>query len=115
MSIKRIEPGTRMSQAVVHGDTVYLAGQVGAPGESVTAQTKDICAKIDRLLAEAGSDKSRILQGTIWLADMTDFAEMNAVWDAWIDPANPPARACGESKLATPDFKVEILIIAATN
>ena len=115
MSIKRIEPGARMSQAVIHGNTVYLAGQVGAPGESVTAQTKDICAKIERLLAESGSDKSKILQATIWLADMADFAEMNAVWDAWIDPANPPARACGESKLATPDFKVEILIIAATD
>ena len=115
MSIKRIEPGTRMSQAVIHGNTVYLAGQVGAPGESVTAQTKDICAKIERLLGESGSDKSKILQATIWLADMADFAEMNAVWDAWIDPANPPARACGESKLATPDFKVEILIIAVTD
>ncbi len=115
MSIKRIEPGTRMSQAVIHGNTVYLAGQVGAPGESVTAQTKDICSKIERLLTESGSDMSKILQATIWLADMEDFAEMNAVWDAWIDPANPPARACGESKLATPDFKVEILIIAATD
>ncbi|MCG8490270.1 MAG: RidA family protein [Sneathiellales bacterium] len=113
MTIERIQPGSRMSQAVIHGNTVYLAGQVGAPGESVTAQTQDICSKIEKLLAEAGSDKSKMLQATIWLADMADFAEMNAVWDAWIDPDNPPTRACGESKLATPDFKVEIIIVAA--
>lgn len=113
MTIERIQPGSRMSQAVIHGGTVYLAGQVGAPGESVTAQTQDICAKIEKLLDEAGSDKSKMLQATIWLADMADFGEMNAVWDAWIDPDNPPTRACGESKLATPDFKVEIIIVAA--
>ncbi|MEP3246317.1 MAG: RidA family protein [Sneathiella sp.] len=113
MSIKRIKPGSRMSQAVVYGNTIYLSGQVGAPGESVTAQTKDICAKIDALLAEAKSSKSKLLQATIWLADMSDFAEMNAVWDAWIDPENPPARACGESKLATSDYKVEIIVSAA--
>lgn len=113
MTIERIQPGSRMSQAVIHGNTVYLAGQVGAPGESVTAQTQDICSKIEKLLTEVGSDKSKMLQATIWLADMADFAEMNAVWDAWIDPDNPPTRACGESKLATPDFKVEIIIVAA--
>ncbi|NRG18180.1 RidA family protein [Rhizobiales bacterium] len=112
--IKRIKPGPRMSQAVVHGGLVWLAGQVGAPGESVEAQTKAILAGIEELLAEAGSDKSRILQATIWLSSMDDFAEMNAVWDAWVDPANPPARACGESKLATPDYKVEIIVVAAT-
>ena len=112
--IKRIKPGPRMSQAVVHGGLVWLAGQVGEPGESVEAQTKTILANIEELLAEAGSDKSRILQATIWLASMDDFAEMNAVWDAWVDPANPPARATGESKLATPDYKVEIIIVAAT-
>ncbi|TNE40570.1 MAG: RidA family protein [Alphaproteobacteria bacterium] len=113
MTIERIEKGPRMSQAVVHGDMVYLAGQVGAPGDSVTAQTKAICARIDELLGGVGSSKSKILQATIWLASMDDFAEMNSVWDAWIDPENPPARACGESRLATPDFKVEIIIIAA--
>lgn len=112
--IKRIKPGPRMSQAVVHGGLVWLAGQVGEPGESVEAQTKTILANIEALLAEAGSDKSRILQATIWLSSMDDFAEMNAVWDAWVDPANPPARATGESKLATPDYKVEIIIVAAT-
>lgn len=113
MTIRRIEPGPRMSQAVVHGDTVYLAGQVGAPGQSVAAQTRAVLAQIDRLLAEAGTDKSRILTATIWLADIADFAEMNSVWDDWVDPANPPARATGESRLAAPEYRVEIIVTAA--
>lgn len=111
--IRRIEPGSRMSQAVVHGNLVWLAGQVGAPGRSVTEQTQEILLRIEELLAEAGTDKSRLLQATIWLASMDDFAEMNAVWDAWIDPQNPPTRACGESRLATPDYRVEIIVVAA--
>ena len=110
--VRRIEPGSRMSQAVIHGDLVWLAGQV-APGRSVTEQTQAILARIDERLAEAGSSRSRLLQATIWLASMDDFAEMNAVWDAWIDPENPPARACGESRLATPDYRVEIIVVAA--
>ena len=113
MTIRRIEPGPRMSQAVVHGGVVYLAGQVGAPGASVTEQTRAVLAQIDRLLAEAGSDKSRLLSATIWLDDIADFGEMNAVWEAWIDPATPPARATGESRLAAPEFKVEIIVTAA--
>ena len=113
MTVRRIEPGPRMSQAVVHGGTVYLAGQVGAPGQSVADQTRAVLAQVERLLGEAGSDKSRILSATIWLADMGDFAEMNSVWDSWIDPANPPARATGESRLAAPEFKVEIIVTAA--
>lgn len=113
MTIRRIEPGPRMSQAVIHGDTIYLAGQVGAPGAGIAEQTRAVLAQIDLLLAEAGSDKSKLLSATIWLADMRDFAAMNAVWDAWIDPANPPARATGEAKLATPDYKVEIIVVAA--
>jgi enamine deaminase RidA (YjgF/YER057c/UK114 family) len=113
MTIQRFETGPRMSQAVVHGNTVYLAGQVGAPGASVAEQTTAILANIDRLLAETGSDKTKILQATIWLADMADFAEMNGVWDAWVAQGHAPARACGESKLATPDYKVEIIIVAA--
>ncbi|TYC67573.1 RidA family protein [Stappia sp. BW2] len=111
--IKRLEVGPRMSQAVIHGDLVYLAGQVGNPGDTVTNQTQTILDRIDALLAQAGSDKSRILQATIWLDDMKDFAEMNKIWDAWVDPANPPARAAGESKLAAPEYKVEIIVIAA--
>ena len=113
MTVTRIDRGPRMSQAVVHGDTIYLAGQVGAPGESVTAQTQAVLAQVDRLLAETGSSKNHILMATIWLADMGDFAEMNGVWDAWIADAEAPARATGEAKLATPDYKVEIIIIAA--
>jgi enamine deaminase RidA (YjgF/YER057c/UK114 family) len=113
--IKRIDVGPRMSQAVVHGDTVYTAGQVAlrAPGASVTDQTKDILARIDELLAEAGSSKDKILTATIWLSDMDTFAEMNAVWDAWVAPGNTPGRACVESRLASPDFTVEVQVIAA--
>lgn len=113
MTIRRIGAGPRMSQAVVHGDTVYLAGQVGSPGESVTRQTQTILTQIEALLAQAGSEKSKLLSATIWLADMADFAEMNAVWDEWIDGRDAPARATGEAKLATPAYKVEIIAIAA--
>ena len=113
MTIQRIRPGRRMSQAVIHGNTVYLAGQVGAPGESVAAQTRAVLSAIEDLLAEVGSDKSKLLQATIWLADMADFEAMNSVWDAWVDSENPPARATGEARLATPDYKVEIIVTAA--
>ena len=111
--IKRLEVGPRMSQAVIHGGLVYLAGQVGNPGDTVTNQTQTILERIDALLEQAGSNKSRILQTTIWMDDMKDFAEMNKVWDAWVDPANPPARATGEAKLAAPEYKVEIIVSAA--
>ena len=111
--ITRLDPGARMSQAVIHGNTVYLAGQVGEPGDDVTSQTKTVLAEIDALLARAGTDKSKILTATIWLADMADFGAMNAVWDTWVDRDNPPARATGESKLATPDYLVEIIVVAA--
>ena len=112
MSIKRIDIGTRMSGAVIHGNTVYLAGQVGE-GETVTDQCKDALAEVDRLLAASGSDKSKILQTIIYLSDMSTFGEMNAVWEAWIDPANPPARATCEAKLTTPKYKVEFIVTAA--
>ena len=111
--ITRKHTGPRMSQLVIHGDTIYLAGQVGSAGASVTKQTQDCLAQVDALLAEAGSDKTRILQTTIWLADMADFAEMNAVWDAWVAPGHTPARACGEAKLATPEYSVEFIVVAA--
>lgn len=113
MSITRLHPGTRMSQAVIHNNTVYLAGQVGTPGADIATQTQDCLDAIDTLLAEAGSDKSKLLQVVIWLADMSDFAGMNTVYDAWIDLANPAARACGEAKLATPDYRVEFIVTAA--
>ncbi|WP_295814699.1 RidA family protein [uncultured Nitratireductor sp.] len=112
--ITRVDTGTRMSQAVNHNGTIYLAGQVGTAGESVARQTEDILSKIDALLEQNGSDKTRILQATIWLASMKDFAEMNEVWDAWVAPGHAPARACGESALATPEYTVEIIVVAAT-
>lgn len=111
--IKRIECGPRMSMAVVHNGIAWLAGQVGKPGESVTEQTREVLAQVDRLLALAGTDKTRILTAQIWLADMGDFAEMNAVWDAWVPQGHCPARATGEAKLATPDYKVEVIVTAA--
>jgi enamine deaminase RidA (YjgF/YER057c/UK114 family) len=112
-TITRIETGPRMSQAVIHNGTVWLAGQVGAPGTSVTEQTRAVLDQIDRLLAAAGTDKTRLLSTQIWLADMGTFAEMNAVWDAWVAPGHAPARATGSADLATPDYKVEIIVVAA--
>lgn len=115
MTVKRHHAGPRMSQIVEHGNTVYLAGQVAldAAGDSVTNQTKNVLARIDSLLAEAGTSKSNLLSATIWLADIGSFDEMNAVWEAWIDSANPPVRACVEASLALPKYTVEIGIIAA--
>ncbi len=112
-TITRHHTTQRMSQIVQHGDTIYLAGQVGTAGASVAQQTQDCLDQIDRLLGEVGSDKSRVLQAVIWLADMADFAEMNGVWDAWVPEGAAPARACGEAKLAKPEFTVEIIITAA--
>ncbi|SEM63828.1 Enamine deaminase RidA, house cleaning of reactive enamine intermediates, YjgF/YER057c/UK114 family [Roseovarius tolerans] len=111
--ITRHNTGQRMSQSVTHNGTVYLAGQVGNPGDSVADQTLTCLEKVETLLAEAGSDATRILQCVIWLADMADFAEMNSVWDAWVPEGHAPARACGEAKLATPDYKVELIATAA--
>ena len=115
MSITRHQSATRMSQAVVHGNTVYLAGQVAkdAKGGSVAEQTSNVLDRIDALLSEAGTDKSRLLSATIWLADIATFNEMNEIWDAWVSPGNAPARACVEAKLASPQFNVEIGVIAA--
>ncbi len=115
MSIERKEVGARMSQVVVHGATVYLAGVVAHAnkGKSVTDQTKEILATIDKHLASVGSDKSKLLSANIWITDMAKFAEMNAVWDAWVSPGNTPARACVEAKLAAPDYHVEIMVTAA--
>ena len=111
--IQRFQKDHRMSQAVVHNGVVYVAGQVGEPHEDVAAQTRTALAEIEALLAEVGSDKSKILMATIWLADMADFETMNSVWDAWVDPENPPARATGEAKLAAPEYRVEIIVTAA--
>ncbi|HWA43436.1 MAG TPA: RidA family protein [Hypericibacter adhaerens] len=114
MTITRLEPGKRMSQAVKHNNTVYLAGQVASdPSGGIEQQTREVLAAIDRLLAEAGTSKSRLLSCQVILANMGDFAAMNSVYDAWIDPANPPARAAIEARLAAPGYKVEIIAVAA--
>ncbi|MCH8168588.1 MAG: RidA family protein [Proteobacteria bacterium] len=115
MTIRRIDVGARMSQAVVHNNTVYTAGQVamGAPGGTIAEQTADILSRIDDLLAKAGSDKSKLISATIWLTDMRDFAEMNTVWDAWVSPGDTPGRACVEARLAAQQYNVEIGVIAA--
>ena len=115
MTIERFETSPRMSQAVIHGGTVYLAGQVAADtvGTGVAAQTQAVLGQIDRLLALAGSDKSRVLTATVYLADMGHFAEMNAAWDAWVAKGDAPARATVEAKLAGPEYLVEIVVIAA--
>jgi enamine deaminase RidA (YjgF/YER057c/UK114 family) len=115
MSIKRIQVGERMSQAVIHGSTVTTAGVVAqtAPGGTIAEQTRDILDRIDGLLAEAGTDKSKLLTGMIWITDMAGFDEMNSVWDTWVTPGATPVRACVESKLASPKFNVEIQVSAA--
>jgi enamine deaminase RidA (YjgF/YER057c/UK114 family) len=113
MSIQRIDAGPRMSMAVVHGNTVYLAGVVPDDGTLDTAgQTKQVLAKIDALLAKAGTDKSKLLSAVIYITDMKNFPDMNKVWDGWVSPGNTPARATVEAQLAQPAFKVEIMVVA---
>jgi enamine deaminase RidA (YjgF/YER057c/UK114 family) len=112
--IQRLHTGPRMSQAIVHNRTVYLAGQVADdPSQDVPGQTRQVLASIDRLLDEAGADKTRILSATIYLADIATFAQMNSVWDTWVPQGHTPARATVEAKLAAPAYKVEIQVIAA--
>ncbi len=110
--IERIETSARMSKIVKHNGVAYLCGQVGE-GATVTKQTRDCLSRVDALLEKAGSSRAQMLQAVIWLADMADFAEMNAVWDAWVPEGQAPARACGEAKLARSELKVEIIVTAA--
>ena len=113
MSITRRHSGQRMSQIVIHGDTVYLAGQVASDASAdIRTQTRQVLEKIDSLLAEAGSDNTRILSAQVWLANIGHFAAMNEVWDAWIPEGHAPARACIEARLARPELLVEIGVIA---
>ena len=114
MEITRHNPGPRMSQAVEHNGVVYLAGQVANDmNADVTEQTRQVLAKIDALLETTGSDKSKLLWAQLWVTDMRNFSAMNEVWDAWIDPGNPPARAGLCSDLAAPGYLVEIMVMAA--
>lgn len=113
--IKRIGVAARYSDLVIFNDTAYFSGYVpeATVGQSVKAQTADVLEQIDQSLAEIGSDRTRILQATIWLADIGFYDEMNAVWDAWVAPGQAPARVCVESRLADPDYALEIRVIAA--
>ena len=110
--IERIDTSQRMSKIVKHNGVAYLCGQVGV-GRTVADQTRDCLSRVEALLAKAGSSPEQMLHAVIWLADMADFAEMNAVWDAWVPDGKSPARACGEAKLARSDLKVEIIVTAA--
>ena len=114
MSIERINCGTRMSSAVVHGNTVYLAGLTADDRtQDVKGQTKQILDKIDKFLAQAGTDKSKLLSANIWLTDINTWSQMNEVWDAWVAPGNTPARATVEARLAAPGLTIEIMVQAA--
>ncbi len=114
MTIKRLNVGKRLSEVVIHGDTIYLAGEVpDDTGKDITGQTEEVLAKIDKLLKQAGSDKAKILSAQIFLPDMKDFAGMNVAWEKWVVPGQTPARATIEARLANPAYKVEIMCIAA--
>lgn len=114
MTITRYHVGPRMSQAVRHGNTVYLAGQVAKDyNATIEVQTQQVLDAVDALLKEAGTDKSRLLQITVVLNNIADFAAMNSVYDGWIDPTNPPTRACIEARLAHPSLRVEVIAVAA--
>ena len=116
MSIRRIEPNKRLSAAVVHDGVVYISGQVpDTPRADVATQTREILAKIDRLLREAGSDKSRLINANVWLADIVTFDEMNQAWEAWLPEGQAPARATVEARIANPAYRVEIAALAAVN
>ncbi len=111
--IERLQTGQRMSKIVKHNGTVYLCGQVGIAEDSIEDQTRECLRRVEALLTEAGSSKEQMLQVVIWLADMADFAAMNAIWDAWVPEGHAPARACGEARLARPELKVEMIVTAS--
>ncbi len=114
MSVRRIDPGPRLCEATVHGGRMYLSGMIPEDTSlDVTGQVKQALAEIDALLARGGSDRPKILSAVIWLADIGDFAAMNAVWDAWVVPGEAPARATVQARLNDPNMKVEIMVVAA--
>ena len=114
MQIQRHGSTCRYSDSVVHNGTVYLVEVPSNLDADITGQTENLLASIERLLAQAGSDKSRLLMATIYLADMADYSAMNAVWDAWLPEGSAPARACVQASLANPGFRVEIVLTAAS-
>lgn len=111
--IKRIQTNKRMTQIVIHNGTVYLSGQLGTPGTSIERQMHDTLARIDELLGTAGTDRAHLLQAEIWLSSMDDFEIINSIWDEWVPEGHAPARLCGGVSLATPEYRVEITVIAA--
>lgn len=111
--MQKLHSSQRMSKIVIHNQTIYLSGQVGNSDDDIKAQTLTCLEKIESLLEEVGSDKSKMLSATVWLKSMSDFAAMNDVWDKWFAGVQPPARACGESALARPELLVEMTVIAA--
>ena len=111
--MQKLHSNQRMSQIVIHNQTIYLSGQVGNSEDDIKDQTLTCLEKVEKLLQEVGSDKSKLLSATVWLKSMSDFAAMNEVWDKWFEGVQPPARACGESALARPELLVEITVIAA--
>ena len=115
MAITRINTNQRLSQVVVHGDTVYISGQVAVAnrGKSITEQTTEILGAVEKYLADTGSDKNHMLSATVWLSDMSHYDEFNKVWDAWVPQGQAPSRACVEAKLVFPDFNVEVAVVAA--
>jgi enamine deaminase RidA (YjgF/YER057c/UK114 family) len=114
MAIQRHNTGKRLSEIVVHNGTIYLAGEVpDDTSKDITGQTEEVLAKIDKLLAQVGSDKTKLLSAQIFLPDMKDFAGMNVAWEKWVAPGQTPARATIEAKLANAAYKVEIMCIAA--
>lgn len=114
MSIQRLHVGKRLSEAAIYNNTIYLAGQIAEDAsQDITGQTRQVLGAIDKLLAEAGSDRTKLLQVTIFIADMKDFPGMNAVWDEWVVQGATPPRATVEAKLAKPEWKVEMVVVAA--
>ncbi|MBB3139780.1 RidA family protein [Halomonas organivorans] len=114
MSLSHHDSNERMSQIVVHRGTVYLAGQVPTDASAgMRGQTEQVLARIDELLAKAGTSKEHLVSAQIWVTSMSEFAEMNAAWDAWVAPGRPPVRAAVEAQLAKPEWKVEIMVVAA--
>jgi len=110
--IERLNTSTRMSQMAIYGDIIWLAGQCGTAGKSVAEQTKEALTKVDDLLAKAGADKTRLVNTTIWLSDISTYDEMNAVWDKWVPEGYAPTRSCGESRLGGTGYNVEIICVA---
>ncbi len=113
MNIERQDVNHRRSRMVKYNGMCFLSGQFSDSDGDIARQTQETLAKIDDLLERAGTNRSRLLTAQIWLRDMADFADMNKIWDAWIDPQNPPTRCCGQVLMADPDMRIEIVVSAA--